>query len=108
MMLSTANLLSPSNGEPVVGPTQDMVLGCYYLTIEREHTQGKAALARFADEQEVLLAYDVGRIDTRRTSALKNHTVPKLSCIRRSRSPSRRGTRRRRDRHQPSARRSAG
>ena len=41
MMLSTANLLSPAAGEPVVAPTQDMVLGCYYLTIEREDTQGK-------------------------------------------------------------------
>ena len=36
MMLSTANLLSPSDGGPVVAPTQDMVLGCYYLTLERE------------------------------------------------------------------------
>ena len=36
MMLSTENLLSPADGEPVVAPTQDMVLGCYYLTIERE------------------------------------------------------------------------
>ena len=35
MMLSTANLLSPAAGEPVVAPTQDMFLGCYYLTIER-------------------------------------------------------------------------
>src|SRR2546428_2039311 len=33
MMLSTANLLSPANGEPIVSPTQDMVLGCYYLTM---------------------------------------------------------------------------
>ena len=36
MMLSTANLLSPADGTPVVAPTQDMVLGCYYLTMERE------------------------------------------------------------------------
>src|SRR4029453_6044121 len=44
MMLSTANLLSPSSGDPVVGPTQDMVLGCYYLTLERETTHGKKAI----------------------------------------------------------------
>ncbi len=79
MMLSTANLLSPSNGEPVVGPTQDMVLGCYYLTIEEEQTQDKAPLARFSDEQELLLAYDVGKIDTRTDTGLKNHSVPKLA-----------------------------
>ena len=34
LMLSTANLLSPANGEPIVSPTQDMVLGCYYLTMD--------------------------------------------------------------------------
>ena len=39
MMLSTANLLSPSDGGPVVAPTQDMILGCYYLTLEREDRQ---------------------------------------------------------------------
>ena len=81
MMLSTANLLSPSSGDPVVGPTQDMVLGCYYLTLERETTSGKkAAIARFGDEHEALLAYDVGRIDTRsRTDQLPNHKVPQLN-----------------------------
>src|SRR5688500_11783033 len=79
MMLSTANLLSPSNGEPVVGPTQDMVLGCYYLTIEREQTQGQDPIAHFADETEALLAFDVGKIDTRTDVGLKNHSVPKLT-----------------------------
>ena len=39
MMLSTANLLSPADGTPVVAPTQDMVLGCYYLTMEKEATR---------------------------------------------------------------------
>ncbi len=39
MMLSTANLLSPADGSPVVAPTQDMVLGCYYLTLEREQAE---------------------------------------------------------------------
>ena len=34
MMLSTANLLSPADGEPIVSPTQDMVLGCFYLTMD--------------------------------------------------------------------------
>ena len=78
MMLSTANLLSPAAGEPVVAPTQDMVLGCYYLTIERENTQGKKALATFGDETEALLAYDVGRIDTRQDAELENHSVRRL------------------------------
>ncbi len=78
MMLSTANLLSPSDGGPVVAPTQDMVLGCYYLTIEEEQTQDKPALATFSDETEALLAYDVGRIDTRTDPELANHVIPHL------------------------------
>ena len=41
MMLSTANLLSPADGTPVVAPTQDMVLGCYYLTMERESSTAR-------------------------------------------------------------------
>ena len=42
MMLSTANLLSPADGSPVVAPTQDMVLGCYYLTMDADPIKGQA------------------------------------------------------------------
>src|SRR5215217_2411242 len=64
MMLSTANLLSPADGTPVVAPTQDMVLGCYYLTMERESPTAKkkaskAPLRIFADEDEALYAYEL-------------------------------------------------
>ena len=41
IMLSTRNLLSPSSGEPVIAPTLDMVMGCYYLTIVAEKQQGE-------------------------------------------------------------------
>src|SRR5258705_11080285 len=60
MMLSTANLLSPADGSPVVAPTQDMVLGCYYLTMDPyvTKTKGKAPAVRiFATEDEAILAY---------------------------------------------------
>ena len=78
MMLSTANLLSPSDGGPVVAPTQDMILGCYYLTLEREDAEGTTPV-RFADEQEALLAYEIGRIDTREDiEGLPNHKVARL------------------------------
>jgi DNA-directed RNA polymerase subunit beta' len=77
MMLSTANLLSPSDGGPVVAPTQDMILGCYYLTLEREDIAG--APLRFTDEEEALLAYEVGLIDTRvGIDNLPNHSVRRL------------------------------
>jgi DNA-directed RNA polymerase subunit beta' len=64
MMLSTANLLSPADGSPVVAPTQDMVLGCYYLTMDpqegREGRSKKAAPVRsFATEDEAILAYQL-------------------------------------------------
>jgi DNA-directed RNA polymerase subunit beta' len=79
MMLSTANLLSPADGGPVVAPTQDMILGCYYLTLEREESAGKPVVARFSDEREALLAYEVGLIDTRDgVDQMPNHKVPRL------------------------------
>ena len=43
MMLSTANLLSPADGSPVVAPTQDMVLGCYYLTMDADRAEVQEA-----------------------------------------------------------------
>ena len=61
LMLSANNLLSPADGSPIVSPTQDMVLGCYYLTQEQPLVRG-AKRRRFSDETEALLAYDLGQI----------------------------------------------
>src|SRR5262245_22652639 len=66
LMLSANNILSPSNGAPVAVPTQDMVLGIYYLTKERlgtpEHpVRGEGRL--FADAEEVRIAYDNEDVD---------------------------------------------
>ena len=68
LMLSTRNLLKPASGEPIVGPTKDMVLGCYYMTMEhevREETEEGAEPRRvpiFADLEEVRLAYELGKV----------------------------------------------
>ncbi|CAN5737115.1 DNA-directed RNA polymerase subunit beta' [soil metagenome] len=69
-MLSIRNLLAPSNGEPIVSPTQDIVLGCYYMTSERnfeqDYTQGtlpKGWGKTFSSLDEVRLAYDSGVVD---------------------------------------------
>ncbi len=63
MMLSTANLLSPSDGSPIVAPTQDMVLGCYHLTIADRADLASAELAyRFSNEAEAVRAYEFARI----------------------------------------------
>src|SRR5499426_2980665 len=66
LMLSANNILSPSNGAPLAVPTQDMVLGIYYLTKERlsspEHpVRGEGRL--FADAEEVRIAYDNEDVD---------------------------------------------
>ncbi|MFN8532085.1 MAG: DNA-directed RNA polymerase subunit beta' [Dehalococcoidia bacterium] len=61
LMLSTQNLLSPSSGEPVVAPTLDMVLGCYYMTLLRPGAPGENT--QFADFDEAKLAYDLGIVD---------------------------------------------
>ncbi|HZB42057.1 MAG TPA: DNA-directed RNA polymerase subunit beta' [Ilumatobacter sp.] len=69
-MLSVRNLLSPSNGEPIVSPTQDIVLGVYYMTSERNYDEDLAngTVPRgwgkvFSSLEEVKLAYDSGAID---------------------------------------------
>ena len=59
-MLSVYNLLRPSNGEPVITPSQDIVLGCYYLTIARPDSAGEGRL--FSSFEEALLAYETSQI----------------------------------------------
>ncbi len=59
MMLSTANLLSPADGSPVVAPTQDMVLGNYYLTMDAPGARPKR-IASFATEDDAVIAYELG------------------------------------------------
>ena len=63
LMLSAHNILSPGNGAPVTVPSQDMVLGVYYLTSEGAGAKGEGC--SFATTQEVLLAYDMGDVETR-------------------------------------------
>jgi DNA-directed RNA polymerase subunit beta' len=61
LMLSAHNILSPSNGRPIATPTQDMVLGCYYLTIQRDNCEGEGKV--FGNPTEVMYAYTVGAIE---------------------------------------------
>ena len=60
LMLSTNNLLKPQDGKPVTVPSQDMVLGSYYLTIDRDTEKGAGKV--FRNEDEALMAYDEGVI----------------------------------------------
>jgi len=60
LMLAAKNLLKPSDGRPVTVPTQDMVLGSYYLTIEKSGEKGEGKV--FRDANEALMAYQDGII----------------------------------------------
>ena len=60
LMLSANNLLKPQDGKPVTVPSQDMVLGSYYLTIDRDTEKGSGKV--FRNEDEALMAYDEGVI----------------------------------------------
>ncbi|HZU67559.1 MAG TPA: DNA-directed RNA polymerase subunit beta' [Ktedonobacteraceae bacterium] len=60
-MLSTRNLLSPATGEPSIGASQDMVLGCFYLTQDRPAKKGEGRV--FTNTTEAMLAYQHGVID---------------------------------------------
>ena len=61
LMMSTNNILSPANGKPIITPTQDMVLGIYYLTRERSHMLGEGKY--FSNPVEVRMAYDSGQLN---------------------------------------------
>lgn len=60
LMLSAHNMLYPKDGSPVVTPHQDLVLGCYYLTLEATGVKGEGA--KFASPEEAIMAYDTGAV----------------------------------------------
>src|SRR5437868_636450 len=61
-MLSSNNILSPAHGAPIAVPTQDMVLGLYYLTKARPGTKGEGRM--FASIDDVLIALEMGEVET--------------------------------------------
>jgi DNA-directed RNA polymerase subunit beta' len=60
LMMSTNNILSPANGEPVIIPTQDVILGLYWMTRERVNALGEGMI--FADIREARRAYDAKQV----------------------------------------------
>ncbi|MGH8720264.1 MAG: DNA-directed RNA polymerase subunit beta' [Burkholderiales bacterium] len=61
LMLSSNNVLSPANGEPIIVPSQDIVLGLYYMTREKINAKGEGMF--FSDVAEVTRAYHAGRVE---------------------------------------------
>ncbi len=79
LMLASGNLLKLSDGKPVTVPTQDMVLGSYYLTIEKDGQPGEGKY--FRDENEAIMAYQNGvcslhaKINVRRTKEIDGEII---------------------------------
>ena len=61
LMMSTNNILSPAHGKPIIVPSQDMVLGIYYMTRDKPFAQGEGKI--FASPEEVRIAFDAGEVD---------------------------------------------
>ncbi len=61
LMLASNNILKLSDGQPVVLPSQDMVMGSYYLTIDKEGAKGEGKF--FSDPDEAIMAYQVGEVE---------------------------------------------
>ncbi|MGH7205593.1 MAG: DNA-directed RNA polymerase subunit beta' [Nitrospiraceae bacterium] len=82
LLMSINNILSPANGKPIAVPSQDMVLGCYWLTKERAGAKGEGKV--FASPEEVRIAYDAqegeehAKIKVRIDGALVDTTVGRV------------------------------
>src|SRR5580698_9553096 len=62
LMMSTNNIFSPANGAPIISPSQDVVMGCYYMTMSLPDRKGDGMV--FSSFPEVHLAYSLGKVDT--------------------------------------------
>ena len=73
LMMSSNNILSPANGEPIIVPSQDVVLGLYYLTRESVNARGEGMV--FADIKEVHRAYETGNVSLHARVKVRLHTM---------------------------------
>jgi len=82
LMLSSRNILSPSNGMPIALPSQDIILGCYYLTMRENNQKGEGKI--FASNHEAVRAYEDGivtlhaKIKYRIGQSIKSTTVGRI------------------------------
>ncbi len=82
LMMSTNNILSPANGEPVIIPSQDIVLGLYYMSRERLNVRGEGKI--FSSVEEAIIAYDYdqvhlqARVKVRRNGELVDTTMGRI------------------------------
>ena len=72
LMMSTHNIFSPANGAPIISASQDIVMGCYYLTLMRSGQRGEGMI--FASADEVFMAFELGKVS--------RHAIVKLRLAR--------------------------
>jgi DNA-directed RNA polymerase subunit beta' len=77
LMMSTHNIFSPANGAPIISPSQDVVMGCYYLTMSVPEAKGDDMA--FSSLEEVELAYGAGKVHTHAKVKVR---LPKDRCMR--------------------------
>jgi DNA-directed RNA polymerase subunit beta' len=77
LMMSTHNIFSPANGAPIISPSQDVVMGCYYLTMSVPTAHGDDMI--FSSMEEVETAYSAGKVHTHARIKLR---LPKNCCLR--------------------------
>jgi DNA-directed RNA polymerase subunit beta' len=77
LMMSTHNIFSPSNGAPIISPSQDIVMGCYYLTMGVPEAKGDGMI--FSSMNEVETAYAAGKVGTHARIKVR---LPKDRCMR--------------------------
>ncbi|TCP68784.1 DNA-directed RNA polymerase subunit beta' [Baia soyae] len=77
LMLAAQNILNPKDGKPVVTPSQDMVLGCYYLTMQKEGEKGEGSV--FQSIAEAINAYQHGYVTLHSRIAIPAKTLKKTS-----------------------------
>ena len=75
LMMSTNNILSPANGEPIIGPTQDVVLGLYYISRDRVNAKGEGLV--FSDTREVMRALASKEVHLHARVKVRVHEVVK-------------------------------
>ena len=71
LMMSTNNVLSPANGKPIINPSQDIVLGIYWMTRIRVGAKGTGRV--FSDVEEIIYAYETGKVDLQAACKVRIH-----------------------------------
>ncbi|HDO23788.1 MAG TPA: DNA-directed RNA polymerase subunit beta', partial [bacterium] len=82
IMCSARNLLKPGNGEPIVNPSQDIVVGCYWMTKIKQEVKGEGKI--FSTPNEAIMAYEFGHVDLRAKIKVLATDTPKYEVFKKN------------------------